>query len=95
MSREEYIERYGHRGPHEVELSAPDPSDDPEWLDKKLAEFTRSGVDVEALLAKQRAEFSAAWQRFEARFPENPKPFAAGWNWLPRQRKTAKRSAPS
>ncbi len=55
MSREEYIERYGHRGPHEVELSAPDPSDDPEWLDKKLAEFNRSGVDVEALLAKQRA----------------------------------------
>ncbi len=69
MSREEYIERYGHRGPHEVELSAPDPSDDPEWLEKKLADFNRSDVDVEALLAKQRAEFSVAWQRFEARFP--------------------------
>lgn len=70
MSREEYIERYGHRGPHEVELSAPDPSADPGWLDRKLADFNRSGVDVEALLAKQRAECSAAWQRFAARFPD-------------------------
>ena len=70
MSREEYMERYGHRGPHEVELSAPGPGDDPEWFEKRLADFTRSGVDVEALLAKQRAEFSAAWQRFEARFPD-------------------------
>jgi rifampicin phosphotransferase len=70
MSRAEYIERYGHRGPHEGELSAPVPSEDPEWLDKKLAEFTRSGVDVNDLLAKQRIEFNAAWQRFEARFPD-------------------------
>lgn len=70
MSRAEYIERYGHRGPHEGELSAPIPSDDPEWLDKRLADFIRSGVDVEALLAKQRAEFNASWQRFEARFPD-------------------------
>lgn len=75
MSREEYIERYGHRGPHEVELSAPDPSEDPEWLDKKLAEFNRSGVDVEARLAKQRLEYDAAWQRFAARFPDKSATF--------------------
>jgi phosphohistidine swiveling domain-containing protein len=75
MSRAEYTERYGHRGPHEGELSAPAPSDDPEWLDKRLAEFNRSGVDVNALLAKQRAEFNAAWQRFETRFPDKYDPF--------------------
>ena len=75
MSRAEYIERYGHRGPHGGELSAPSPGDDPEWLEKKLADFTRSGVDVEALLAKQRAEFCAAWQRFEAHFPDQYKTF--------------------
>jgi phosphohistidine swiveling domain-containing protein len=69
MSREEYIERYGHRGPHEVELSAPDPSEDPEWLDKKLVDFNRSSVNVDGRLAKQRLEYDAAWQRFEARFP--------------------------
>jgi phosphohistidine swiveling domain-containing protein len=75
MSREEYLERYGHRGPHEGELSAPVPSDDPDWLDKRLAEFTRSGVDVNALLARQHTAFNAAWQRFEARFPGKYKTF--------------------
>ncbi len=70
LSREEYLERYGHRGPHETELSAPGACDDPEWLDKRLAEFDQSGIDVEALLAKQRAETTAAWQRFDARFPD-------------------------
>jgi pyruvate,water dikinase len=70
MRREEYIQRYGHRGPHEAELAAQPPSDDPEWFEKRLADFTRSGVDVEALLAKQHLEFSAAWQRLEARFPD-------------------------
>lgn len=75
MSREQVIERYGHRGPHEVELSAPVPSDDPEWLDKKLADFVQSGVDVDALLARQRAEFAVAWQRFEKRFPNKTQAF--------------------
>jgi pyruvate,water dikinase len=75
MSREEYIERYGHRGPHEAELSAPDPGDDPEWLEKRLADVNQSGEDVEALLAKQRVEFTTAWQRFEARFPDKTKTF--------------------
>jgi phosphohistidine swiveling domain-containing protein len=75
MSREEYTERCGHRGPHEGELSAPDTSDDPEWLDKRLADFVRSGVDVSALLARQHAEFTAAWRRFEARFPGEYKVF--------------------
>ncbi len=39
MSDAEYLERYGHRGPHEMELSAPGPEDDPAWLEKRLAEF--------------------------------------------------------
>jgi pyruvate,water dikinase len=30
-------------------------------------------VDVEALLAKQRAEFDAAWERFKARYPRKAK----------------------
>jgi phosphohistidine swiveling domain-containing protein len=75
MSCEEYIERYGHRGPHEVELSAPGPDQDPDWFEKRLADFIRSGVDPEALLAQQRAEFTAAWQRFEARFPDKTESF--------------------
>jgi rifampicin phosphotransferase len=70
LSREQYLERYGHRGPHEMELSVPDPGDDPDWLEKQLASFNQSRVDVWALLAKQRTEYASAWQRFEARFPD-------------------------
>jgi len=75
MSREAYVERYGHRGPHETDLSAPGSNDDPDWFEKRFADFIRSGVDVEALLAKQRTEFTAAWQRFEARFPDKTETF--------------------
>lgn len=69
MDREAYMERYGHRGPHEMELFAPGPDEDPDWLDRQVAEFARQPVGVEALLARQRAEFAAAWQRLQERYP--------------------------
>jgi phosphohistidine swiveling domain-containing protein len=69
LSRETYLERYGHRGPHEMELSIPGADDDPVWLDKRLAELAQAPVDVEALLANQRAAQAAAWASFESRFP--------------------------
>jgi len=68
MSREAYLERYGHRGPHERELVMPRPAEDPDWLEQHL-EFARSPFDVNELLAKQRAEFDAAWRRFQDRYP--------------------------
>jgi pyruvate,water dikinase len=70
LSREEYIERYGHRGPHEVELYFPASNDDPDWFKKRFAEFIRSDMDVEALLAKQHVEFDSAWERLKTRFPD-------------------------
>ncbi len=69
MSREEYLRRYGHRGPREMELSAPRPAEDPTWLEWQIEEFVKSPADVDALLTNRRAEFEAAWQRFEKRFP--------------------------
>jgi phosphohistidine swiveling domain-containing protein len=68
MSCEEYLQRYGHRGPHELEVSIPRPAEDPEWLDRQLAAFA-SPVAAETLLEKQRAEFDAAWRRFLQRYP--------------------------
>jgi len=73
LSREAYMERYGHRGPHEMELFLPGSDDDPTWFEKRLADFTRSAVDVGVLLAKQRAEYSSAWGRFAAKFPDKVK----------------------
>ena len=75
LSRAEYMERYGHRSPHEMELFAPDAGDSRDWFESQLADFNGSAVDVETLLAKQRLEFSYAWQRFEARFPVKAQTF--------------------
>jgi pyruvate,water dikinase len=69
MSREAYLAQYGHRGPHEAELSAPRPAEDPPWLDRQLEAFHKSPVDVQALLARQSASFDAAWARFERQHP--------------------------
>jgi hypothetical protein len=73
MNREAYLEQYGHRGPHEFELSLPRPVEDPDWLDRELAQFRENPVEVEALLARQRAEFEAAWTRFQTRYPDKAK----------------------
>jgi len=73
MTREAYLESYGHRGPHEFELSIPRPAEDPEWLDQQLAEFDQFPLDIEALLARQQPDFDAAWGRFQARYPRRAK----------------------
>lgn len=73
MSHAQYMERYGHRSPHEMELFAPDSGDDPTWFEKQLADFARLAVDVDTLLTEQRGEFTSAWQRLEARFPNKRK----------------------
>jgi pyruvate,water dikinase len=70
MTRHEYLEQYGHRGPHEAELSLPRPAEDPEWFDRQLAAYEESSVDVDALLAKRKTEFEAAWDRLVARYPK-------------------------
>jgi phosphohistidine swiveling domain-containing protein len=73
MEREAYLAQYGHRGPHEFEISVPRPAEDPAWLDQQLAQFCESPVDIQALLAQQRESFDAAWQRFLARYPRQAK----------------------
>jgi pyruvate,water dikinase len=73
MEREAYLEQYGHRGPHEFELSVPRPTEDPRWFDQQLAQFRESRLGVQTLLAKQRAEFDRAWMSFRARYPRKAK----------------------
>jgi pyruvate,water dikinase len=54
MSRAAYLETYGHRGPHEFELSVPRPAEDPTWLERELESIRRSPANVEDLMATQR-----------------------------------------
>jgi pyruvate,water dikinase len=69
LSREEYLERWGHRGPLETEMSVPRPAEDREWLDRQLDAFARSPMDVDALLAARREAFDTAWRQFAGRYP--------------------------
>jgi pyruvate,water dikinase len=73
MDRAAYLEQYGHRGPHEFELSVPRPVEDPTWLDQQIAQFHKSPHDAETLLAQQRARFDAAWLNLRTRYPRRAK----------------------
>ncbi|CAG0930355.1 pyruvate, water dikinase [Thermoflexales bacterium] len=69
MSRDAYLEAYGHRGENENEYAWPRPLEDPTWLDRQLIEFAKAPVAIEALFVKQRAAYAAAWERFCERYP--------------------------
>jgi len=73
MSRAAYLEAYGHRGVNEVEYAWPRPLEDPTWLDRQLVDLAKAPVDIEALMAKQHAAFTAAWERFGERYPRKVK----------------------
>ena len=69
ISRETYARQYGHRGPHELEISTPRPAEDPEWIEKQLAGMSEMNEDAGALLARREAARQAAWRRVHERFP--------------------------
>jgi pyruvate,water dikinase len=75
ISREEYVRRYGHRGPHEIELSFARPAEDPAQIDKQLQELERSPIDVVTLLDGQRARYEAALGRLQAAAPQKKPSF--------------------
>jgi pyruvate,water dikinase len=70
MTREEYMARYGHRHANENELSQPLPHEDPEWLDRQLAELAENPVDVEGKIGRRAARFDAAWAEFAESYPK-------------------------
>ena len=69
ITLEVYLQRYGHRGPHEFELSVPPPAENSDWLDRQLAELRLHPVDIEGMLAKQDVIFKETWERLKARYP--------------------------
>jgi len=69
ISREEYLKQYGHRGPHEFELSIPDPSEDTVWLERQIEEYKKSATDAEKLIKKQHAQYEDALKRFNEKYP--------------------------
>jgi pyruvate,water dikinase len=69
ISREAYLQAYGHRGPHEVEMSLPRPAEDPGWIEGQLAQLERTAVDVDARLHAQQQRYENALQRLKGKAP--------------------------
>jgi len=64
-----FLEQYGHRGPFEDRWLSPYSVNGTEWLDELLDSYNKSAVDVDALLAKRRADCEAASLRLQTRYP--------------------------
>ncbi|AWB47092.1 phosphoenolpyruvate synthase [Paenibacillus sp. CAA11] len=69
ISREEYMFKYGHRGPHEHELSIPAPYENGDWLEQQIKDFEASDIDPENLLHKQQVQNEEVWSQVKSRFP--------------------------
>lgn len=69
ISREEYLKEYGHRGPHEAELSIPRPAENPNWIDEQLNGLERSPVDVDTMLRAQRMRYETALENLRKKAP--------------------------
>lgn len=86
MKKEEYLNQYGHRGPHEFELSLSGPSEDESWLNGEIREYRKSGTDVDGLLNNQHIRYEETLKKCQKRFPKKVK-------WLDKKMKKAAESA--
>lgn len=71
MSREQYLEDYGHRSPNELELSSPGSEEDPGWLDRLLANPTQTLFIAEERVEKQRLDWENSWRQFQISHPRH------------------------
>jgi len=60
LSREDYVQKYGHRGPHETEVYIPRPAEDPDWIDQQLQNLEYATMDVDTLLQEQQIRYETA-----------------------------------
>ncbi|GGO66549.1 PEP/pyruvate-binding domain-containing protein [Nonomuraea cavernae] len=93
IDRDTFARVYGHRGPHEFEVSIPRPGEDPAWIDRALAGLRDLRDDTAALLARQQEARDAAWARFARRYPRQEarmRARVARWNAVVRDRETTR-----
>ncbi|HEX5383671.1 MAG TPA: PEP-utilizing enzyme, partial [Propionibacteriaceae bacterium] len=93
IDRETFNRRYGHRGPHEFEISLPRPGEDPDWIDRQLAERADSPTSYGQLLAAQEQRRNEAWTELEQRHPVQARILhhqLRGWAKISRDRERAR-----
>ncbi|MBV9794483.1 MAG: pyruvate, phosphate dikinase [Actinobacteria bacterium] len=93
ISRDTFARQYGHRGPHELELSVPRPAENPRWIDGQVADRPGAVAGAETMLARQQAARAAAWQRLGRQHPREAtaaRKVIARWAPVARDREAAR-----
>lgn len=93
IDRDTFARQYGHRGPHEMELSVPRPAEDPGWIDKQLATIQDPAHDAGARLASQEAARASAWERLRQDEPKKAaaaRKLVARWTSVARAREATR-----
>jgi rifampicin phosphotransferase len=93
IDRDTFNRRYGHRGPHEFEMSVPRPGEDSTWIDRQLAERAETATSYRDLLAAQEQKRNEAWAELEQRHPVQATMLhrqLRGWAKISRDRERAR-----
>jgi rifampicin phosphotransferase len=93
IDRDTFNRRYGHRGPHEFEISLPRPAEDPYWIDRQLAERAASAASYRDLLRAQEQKRNEAWAELQERHPVHARMLRRqlrGWAKISRDRERAR-----
>ena len=73
MSREDYMQTFGHRHPNENELSVPRPYENTGWLQDQLEQYQILPYDVQDLLDKRSKEFKQVLEKIRSQYPKDAK----------------------
>jgi rifampicin phosphotransferase len=93
IDRDTFNRTYGHRGPHEFEISIPRPGEDPDWVDRELGASTAMSASHRELIAGQERARAEAWDQLRARHPIKVPTLRrqlAGWAKISRDRERAR-----
>jgi pyruvate,water dikinase len=93
IDRDTFNRRYGHRGPHEFEISLPRPGEDPAWMNQRLAERAALATSYRELLQVQEHKRREAWAELEQRHPVQARILrrqVRGWAKISRDRERAR-----
>ena len=69
IDRDTFNRRYGHRGPHEFEISTPRSGEDPHWIDEQIVARAASTSSYHDMLQAQEQRRNEAWSELEQRHP--------------------------
>ncbi len=95
LTSDAYLERYGHRSPHEMELFAPGSENDPNWLDTCLAELRDPLWMLRHCWRNNRANMLLPGNGLKSAIQTRSRVFAVDWIRLPSLPETGKQSDPN